>query len=471
MNQSTGYLHLINDILMSSFDRLHLPAQFISETQHPMEKPRLRTLKKKMMTYPEYISNDKNSIEQISVLINLHEMHASFYKHGIVDSSYSEPNTFLTTHYTIDWAFECFRMKRAILAKRRHTFNRNLVPCLTQQANQVLLLAMVYGSKEIVEFFLTNRLINVNQSIFGPVCWPSYFVLACSCSEEILSLFKSHKVKYNIGWNGLTPNIISGYKAFVLEKTSYMDFISYQQYALLLKYRNIKLANSFEALPLFVLDFACMNKNRNQIKDILEAIPEAGVLSRLSFIVQSEENLFLILSRFDFRNDQHFNGNTPLHYSCHNGDLCALSLLLYLGFPIVQNYEGKFPNEIGSPKTREKTSVFFNLCTTEVSTSSKRPKRVFLHSAFQDRMQQLMEILKFNPKDYDKYVGIFRYLKFNRNNKIVTNSRFNIINLITMSKTPVSVEQSIKRMIQHPFYERVYSDSLAVSMYYRIFRN
>lgn len=435
----------------------------------PMEKPRLRTLAKKRTEYAEYILNDRNSIEQISILINLHEMHALFYKHGIVDSSYSEPNTFLTTNYMIDWTFECYKMKRAIISKRRHTFGKRLIPTLTKQANQVLLLAMVHGNKEIVEFFLSNRLININQSIFGSPSWPSYFTLACTCSEEILELFKSYKIKYGIGWNGLTPHIISGYKAFVLEKTSHMDFISYQQYALLHKYRGVKLANSFEPLPVFVLDFACMNKDRTQIKDILESIPEAGVLSRLSFIVQSEENLFLILSRFDFRNDQHFNGNTPLHYSCHNGDLCALSLLLYLGFPIIQNYESKFPNEIGSPKIKEKASVFFNLCTTEVSTNTKKPKRVFLHSAFHDRMQQLMEILKFNPKDYDKYVGIFRYLKFNRNNKIVTNSRFSIINLITMSKTPVSVEQAIKKMAQHPFYERVYTEDLAINMYRRIF--
>lgn len=435
-----------------------------------MDDSRIRTVFKDKLSYSEYILYDRNSLEQINVLLNLHGLHSVYYRNGVVDSAYSEPNTYLVGNYSVDWAFECYKMKKAILYRRKYVFNSNVSPCLTRQANEVFLLAMINGNQEIVQYFISNRLVNINQSIFGSPKWPSYFILACTCPDQILNIFKSQKIKYNIGWNGLTPHIISAFSNFKLEKTSYMDFIPYRQYSLLHKYRNIHLADSFEPVPVFVLDFACMNKKRNQIKDVLEMIPEAGVLSRLSFIVQSEENLFLILSRFDFRDDQNFNGNTPLHYSCYNGDLCAISLLLFLGFPIVQNGENKFPNEIGSQKIKEKASVFFNLCTTEITNNSKQAKRVFLHSTFQDKMEQMMEILKFNPKDYDKYVGIFRYLKFNRNNKIITNSRFNIINLLTMSKTPVSVEQSIRKMSQSPFYERVYQLDQALELYYKIFK-
>lgn len=435
-----------------------------------MSGQKIRTVFQERHLYSDYILYDTHSVDQMSVLLNLNELHYIYYNNGIVDSSYSDPNTYFTTDYNVNWTFECYKMKKAIIYKRNYHFNNSVTPSLTRQANEVFLLAMIYGNHEIVKYFVHNKLININQSIFGSSKWPSYFILACTCTDQILNIFKAQKIKYNIGWNGLTPFIISGFTNIKLEKTSYMDYISYRQFSLLHKYRNVHLAHSIDSLPVFVLDFACMTKNRHLIKEILELIPEAGILSRLSFIVQSEENLFLILSRFDFRNDQNFNGDTPLHFSCYNEDLCAISLLLFLGFPIVQNLGNKFPNEIGSQKIKEKASLFFNLCTTEIASNSKSPKRVFLYSTFQDKMEQMMEILKFNPKDFDKYIGIFRYLKFNRNNKIVTNSRFNIINLLTMSKTPVSVEQSIRKMAQPPFYEKVFSADQVVGLYYRVFK-
>lgn len=421
-----------------------------------MENFKLQTLRTPKVEYKDFILNDTRRIEQMTILLNLQEMTDLHLKRGIIDSTFPEPNTQLSTKYTVGWAFEVYKMKKAILHKSQYKINLRVAPVLTPQANNVFLLAMIYSRAEIVQFFLQAKLININQSIFGSQYWPSYFLLACTCTNEVLNLFLSYKIKYSIGWNGLTPYLIAAYKSHNLPKSCYLDFITYKHYELFHRYRGVRLKDSFEQLPIFALDFACMNKDRALIKDILEAVPEAGSLSRLSFIVQNEENLFLILSRYDFRGNQAFNGETPLHYSCYSGDLCALSLLLNLGFPILQNYDSKWPHEVGSLKTREKATVFFNLCASDVSQNSKIVKKIFNQRNFEEKMVQWMEVLRFNPKDYEKYCGIFRYIKFNRSHKILTNSRFNIVNLLTMAKTPVEVEQYIKKMLQFPFYEKTY---------------
>lgn len=433
-----------------------------------MDQFKIETLRKKRSEYQEFMKKDKNSTEQINLLLNLQEMSSFYLKNGIMDYIYPETNTYLTSKYTLDWAFEVYTMRKAIIRGLPHKINTNVEPALTKQANQALLLAMIYSRTEIVEYFLKCRLINVNQSIFNSKYWPSYFLFACTCSDQVFNLFKAYKVKYNIGWNGITPFIISAYKPRKLQKSGYLDFITYNQYEMFQRFRNIHLKDSFDQIPIFPLDFACMNKDRAMIKEILETVPEAGSLSRLSFIVQNEENLFLILSKYDFREEQSFNGETPPHYSCYGGDLCALSLLLNLGFPIVQNYDLKWPHEVGNEKTREKATVFLNLCTSNPRGDGKGDKKIFNQDNFEERMDQWMEVLKFNPKDYDKYRGIFRYIKFNKSNKILTNSRFNIVNLFTMSKTPVEVEQYIKRMLHYPFYEKVYPSEKALELYEKI---
>ncbi|KAM0681574.1 hypothetical protein GINT2_000087 [Glugoides intestinalis] len=387
-----------------------------------------------------------------------------------MDFSYPEQNTQFTSNYSVDWAFEVYKMKKAILKGVKYAINPKVLPILTKQANQAFLLAMVLSRPEIVQYFLQNKLININQSIFKSQYWPSYFLLACTCSDEIFNLFKPYKIKYNIGWNGITPFLISAYKSRSLPKNGYLDFITYKQYEMLQRFRHIQLKDSFDQLPLFPLDFACMNKDRTLIKEILETVPEAGSLSRLSFIVQNEENLFLILSRYDFKEEQAFNGETPLHYSCYSGDMCALSLLLNLGFPILQNYDLKWPHEIASEKTKEKATVFFNLCTVDAPRTTSTIKKVFNKVNFEEKMMQWMEVLKFNPKDYEKYCGIFRYIKFNRNHKILTNSRFNIVNLFTLSKTPVEVEQFIKKLTHYPFYEKIYPREKGKELYENFFK-
>ena len=285
-----------------------------------MDNFKINTLRKPPVEYQEFIRNDTNRMEQINILLNLHEMTEFYISNGIMDFVHSEPNTMFSYKYTVDWTFEVYIMKKAILNKNQYKINYKVKPLLTKQANQIFLLAMIYSRYEIVQYFLQSKLININQSIFGSLHWPSYFLLACSCSNDILNLFLGYKIKYNIGWCGLTPFIISAFKSRPLPKSCYLDFITCKQYALLQRFRNINLKDSFEQIPMFPLDFACMNKDRALIKDILETVPEAGALSRLSFIVQNEENLFLILSRYDFRESQAFNGNTPLHFNCYSGD-------------------------------------------------------------------------------------------------------------------------------------------------------
>lgn len=422
------------------------------------ENFKLKTLRKPRIDYPEFVASDCNSLEQMQIILKLRDMTDFYLRNGIYDFVYPEVNTKLTSKYTVDWLFEVYKMKKSILGNTKYKINHRIVPTLTRQANQVLLLAMIYSKIEIVRYFLDNRVINVNQSIFGSQFWPSYFLLACTCSDEVFQLFKIQKIRYNVGWNGLTPFLISTYKSRSLLKASYLDFITYKQYKMLLQFRSIKIVESFDELPIFSLDFACMNRDRSLIKEILETVPEAGTLSRLSFILQNEENLFLILSRYDFRESQSFNGETPLHLCCYSGDLCALSLLLNLGFPILQNYDMKWPHEVGNERTRDKSTVFFNLCTTDGPSNSKVVRKIFNQKNFEEKMLQWMEVLKFNSKDYEKYSGIFRYIKFNKSHKITTNSRFNIINLFTMGKTPVEVEYYIKRMGQYPFYEKPYVD-------------
>ena len=85
-------------------------------------------------------------------------------------------------------------------------------------------------------------------------------------------------------------------------------------------------------------------------------------------------------------------------------------------------------------------------------------------------MNELMDILKFNHRDFDKFVRIFNYLKFNKSNN-KTNSRFFIIHHLILSKTINSVEKAIKRMSQHTFFEKEYSLEQIVQIYNTKFKN
>lgn len=434
--------------------------------------------------YAAFVRADHTKrLRQVECLLALRELQTAYIENTVSDAGHAEWNSFSRKN-SINWAFELFQMRRAILAGRPHVFGGAPLS-FTRQANEVLLLAMLYGHQQIVSFFVSNKLIHANQSIFGSRSWPSYFLLACTCSAPVFETFRDQWINTSITWNGLSAPILAVLGRNYLETSSQIDFLTYQQFVLLNRFRGVFLIRGHDAddkstalvvhprlnLPVFLLDFACMISDRKLIKEILDSVPEAGYLSRLSFIVQSEEHLILILSRYGFRADQQFNGDSPLHISCHNNDFCTLSILLYIGFPIVQDRHGRFPNEIGGHKMREKTSIFFNICA-DVPTAQhpgETPTRRFSRESFREHMATWMHVLKYNPNEFDKYTGIFRYLDFNRDNKILRKSRFNIINVFSSARSPVSVERAVQSLMAHTFPLSTYSPSEALILYSRYF--
>lgn len=483
----------------------------------------LYTLSKPRSSYADFIRNDHDKrLKQVQCLLALRELQAVYLENNVSESAYADWNNF-SRRNGVDWAFELFQMRRAVMAGRQHTFNVSISPSFTRQANDVFLLAMLRGHAQIVSFFLTSKVVHVNQSIFGSKFWPSYYLLACTCGPAVISEFQKCWANQSIAWNGLTASILLGIEGQPLESSTYLDFISYQQFVYLNRYRGVELLteedssqpNTTQAgpaqgsaaarsdtpsaigsatntpaqnntandpatqhkhfnkpnfnLPIFLLDFACMRSDKRFIKEILDCVPEAGALSRLSFIVQSEEHLILILSRYGFRTDQQFNGHTPLHISCYNNDFCTLSILLYLDFPIVRDSLGRFPNEVGSHKMREKSSIFFNLCADIPVSRSGCETRRFSRAAFREHMTTWMKVLKYNSNEFDKYTGIFRYLDFNKYNKILRKSRFNSTNIFSSSRSPVSVELCEQWLAKHSVALKAYGASEALILYSRFY--
>lgn len=431
----------------------------------------LKTIRVPPKSYVEFIMGDRGQRHaQTATLLGLLELQKFYVENEISDASFSDPAEFSKKN-SVDWAFELFLMRKAVADGRPHVFNNSVSPVLTRQANQVLLLAMLRGHAQIVSYFLSHRLVDVNQSILGPRYWPSYFLLACTCPGAVYAEFARHWANPGIAWNGLTPSLLSVARRDPIEKLSCMDFVTYPQFALLNRFRGVCLVQADAPLPIFLLDVACMVSDRRTIKHVLDVVPEAGYLSRLSFVVQSEEHLILILSRYGFRTEQQFNGSTPLHYSCYNNDFCILSILLYIDFPIRQDRGGLFPNEVGSHKMREKTSIFFNLCAGIPVRRDPDGQlvRVFSHASFIENMASWMRVLKYNPNEFDKYTGIFRYLDFNKHNKIVRRSRFNIINVFSLAKSPVSVERCVQKALATPHVPRTHGASETLVLYSRYF--
>eukprot|EP00733_Pompholyxophrys_punicea_P000003 Pompholyxophrys_punicea_v1_NODE_1_length_14747_cov_12.267901.p3 type:complete len:465 gc:universal NODE_1_length_14747_cov_12.267901:10911-9517(-) len=446
----------------------------------------LHTLQRRRGDYAAFIRTDHTKRQrQMECLLALRELQAAYVESVVSDASHAEWNSFSKKN-SINWAFELFQMRKAVIAGRPHVFS-GTPPSFTRQANEVLLLAMLYGHQQIVSFFISNKLIHVNQSIFGSRSWPSYFLLACICSAPVFEVFREQWVNADISWNGLSASILALLARNRLENSTQIDFLTYQQFVLLNRYRGVTLITGHAGndnktgrpvivhprlnLPIFLIDFACMISDRKLIREILDTVPEAGYLSRLSFVVQSEEHLILVLSRYGFRTDQQFDGNTPLHISCHNNDFCILSILLYIGFPIVRDRQGRFPNEIGSHKMREKTSIFFNICADVPTVQHPEGvlSRRFSRESFREHMTTWMHVLKYNPNEFDKYTGIFRYLDFNRDNRIMRKSRFNIINVFSSAKSPVSVERAVQNLMAHAFSLSTYTSSESLILYSRYF--
>lgn len=442
--------------------------------------PFLNTTQKDKQTYASFIARDnRKRLPQILAMLALRDLGESYQSNGVLDSINSEWNNFSKKN-SVDWAFELYMMKRAILSERPHSFS-NTPPYFTRQANDVFLLAMVNGHAQIVSFFLSNKLLHINQSIFGSQYWPSYYLLSCACAPAVSEEFRKFWGNPQIRWNGLSPNILSAMAGNPLIPNFYMDFITYQQYALIQRFLGYDvimppksstgpgLSAEDMGKTLFLLDLVCMRSDKVLIREILENSPEAGAMSHFSFLLQSREHLILILSRYGFRTDQKFNGHTPLHIACHNSDFCTLSILLYLGFPIVKDHNGKYPNEIGSHKMREMCSIFFNICTTVPAVVGGIEQRKFSKDLFREHMVLWMKLLKYNPNEFDKYRGIFRYLDFNISNQILRRSRFNITGIFSSARSAVSIEQCVRWFMKHPVPLRTRSPSEALIMYSRYF--
>lgn len=430
----------------------------------------IKTLTFPRITYSEFILSDKNKkINQVTSLINLLHLEKFYLENKIIDVVSSDYNEY-SRENSVNWAFELYMMKRAIFFNKEYDINYNVTPTLTKQANQVFLLAIIKKHVQIISYFLSNRIINANQSIFPPKNWPSYYLLACSISHNVAMLFNSYWVKHNISWNGLTSSILLSLIKSETSKHCYLDFISYKQFYYLNKYRSIELIESTDEFPIFLLDFACMCSDTKLIKTILDSVPEAGNLSRISFIVQNEEHILLILSRYGYRNDQHFNNNTPLHYSCYADDFCTLSILLYLNFPILRDRNGKFPNEVGSYKMREKTSIFLNLCTNVVKKKNETI-RIFSHKLFRENIESWIKVLKYTTKEFDKYMGLFRYLDFNNNNRILKKSRFSIIGVFGFFRSLDFVNKSVQKLIEIKSVVKIYSGSEYLKLYNNMYMN
>ncbi|KAI5150087.1 hypothetical protein ENBRE01_1296 [Enteropsectra breve] len=432
----------------------------------------LKTIKLRKKSFHEYTKECVSSkMREMSSLVSLYFIGSEYKDKGIDDSLYSEIAHFSTQHSS-EWAMELHRMRFAILDGMPYKANSGVVPILNRQANLVLVLAMLYGNAPIVSYFLKTGLVNINKSIFGSRHWPSYFLLSCVCAKQIFSECSKYWINYSIYWNRLSPFILSSLSGNELDKTSELDFLSYNQFFYINKYRGVTLANPKVNYPIFILDLACLLSDRKLIKKILEAAPEAGRLSRLSFIVQCEEHIILLLNRYTFNVDQEFNGNTPLHYCCYNNDFSTLSMLLYIGFPIKQDKNGRFPNEVGALATKEKMSVFFNFFTSipQNCASGASARRIFDKILFKNNMHKWLNVMKFKAEDAAEYVGIFRYLDYNKENQIYKKSRFNIINIFGLSTTPSSIENTISRLMEMKFTCTSREDKTLFALFLHYFR-
>ncbi len=200
-------------------------------------------------------------------------------------------------NWGLGWEVEVVKMRRCILTNQKYEINYKVTPMLTKEANKVLLLAMMYSVPSIVRYFISYRLFDINESIFGPPCFPSYYLFACSCSDEILYEFRNMYVDYFISWGGLTANLVCAFNNHECDGGSDFDYITYQEYSLLNEFRGVKLKKADKNYPITKLDFLCMAGKFERIKKLLNESPEANSQSRLHFLLLQREHLILLFSR------------------------------------------------------------------------------------------------------------------------------------------------------------------------------
>ena len=414
-----------------------------------MNRRYLQTYHYRMEDYVDFILNDENSVEKQKILLQITRLQTIYKANGLKSVIYPNENYKFSEQSSVDWNFEVYLMKKAILQNTTYLVNFKVTPVLTRQANKVLLLAMIKGNVLIVKYFLTNRLFNINDSIFGSKYFPSYFLLACACSNEIYDLFLNEFCNYSISWAGLTPTILCACTNKELDKCNDFDFITYQEYRLLNKFRDVELINAEKNYPLFSIDFLCMNRKTQALRNLLEKVPEIGDLSRLSFIVQNHDHFVLILTRYGFKERQEFNGMTPLHINAINGSFLTMIYLMYTGCLVIENNYNEFPDDVVDESIREQTLRLFEICTKKVYYSNKyhRNVKMIYFSIFSDKHKEFKSLVERSNDKSTNIWSVFKYLKYNNENQIKVSSRFAITSLFSKNKTATQTEQEVVRLL------------------------
>lgn len=423
--------------------------------------------------YVDFVLNKEHEIRNKLALVKLNIIDNQFMRYKLKSITHANINYKLTKQSNIDWDFEVYQMQRSLINKTEYKVNFKVSPILTQKANKVLLLAMISGNVEIVKYFMSHRLFNINDSIFGPANCPSYFILACTCSDPVFQCFITEYVTYPISWCSLTPHLLCSMTGKRLPKNADLDFITYQQYKILNEFRGVDLIPANKNYPLFILDFLCMSRNSTLTREVLERIPEAGALSRLSFIVQNLDHFILILTKYGFRPDQEFNGSTSLHLNAFCNRFYTLIFLIYSGLTIQTDDQDKFPGENCDPAISKKVSELFSICAFPPHLDAKTNKRIrgTYIATMSAANEEFLKMINLSSDKRQNIWGVFKYLRYNRENRILNASRFKITSIFSLTKTPQQVEKEVEALIMR--FEEIkqnMSDEEIRTRYYDIYR-
>ncbi len=132
--------------------------------------------------------------------------------------------------------------------------------------------------------------------------------------------------------------------------------------------------------------------------------------------------------------------------ACSNNDLNELTYLLYAGFPILQDKDGKWPNEVSSDKdTIKKANTLFGLCVGK-EKYDKVHKRIAKTFSRTDFLRNLVNWMNITKGDYE-YCVTFKYLEYNRTHRIWRSSRFSITSMFSNKKSFLTAEREIRMLI------------------------
>ncbi|OQS55105.1 hypothetical protein EHP00_304 [Ecytonucleospora hepatopenaei] len=399
--------------------------------------------------YEEFMYEDVNEIEQKRILLMLAKIQVLYKNNNVKDTVFANRNYKIVENSTVDWDYELFLMKKAILYNSVYSINFNVTPIFNTFANNILLLAMVYEKIDIVRYFLNKRLFNINDSIFGSIYWPSYYMFSCACSSSIHKLFLDEYAINSVFWGGLSPNLLCAMTNKEIIPTNAFDFISYNEYMLINTFRGVEVIKANKNYPLFTIDFVCINKHTQNLRELVEKVPEITSLSYLSFVLQNYDHFILILTRYGFKPYQEFNGITPMHISTKNSSFLAMVYLVYTGFYIMEDSKGNFPEEVASEAIAERVRKFFEICTKKLvyDPSLKKKVKLIWVSTISEKHKEIKQLLEDSNDKKTNVWSVLKYLKYNNENKILSNSRFSITSIFSKTKTHTQIEQDTKRIL------------------------